>query len=464
ACEAAARAPARALRAGDVEPALAGVSATRPGLTLIAVGAAIAWMPPVRGVPLAGYAAIAALLLGSILLIPWLVRRCTRTLPRTGAAVIDTATAQLAGNASSATVSVACIVVSFSLMVAMAIMVYSFRNSFDLWLVKLLPADLQVRTGTGNVASLSGAQQQRLSSLPEAARVQYRRLTPLWLQSEQAPVTLIARDFGTDQPADVLPLVSSDPRTTPDGKSAWISEAIVDRYHYHTGDTLQLPIGSQRVNFTIAGVWRDYARTEGSIVIARTTYQQLTGDVDATEASIWRRPGISPEALEAAVRAALQGDDAIELIGSPQLRERSLVLFDRAFAVTYALEFVAVLIGLAGIGVAASSTALARRAQFGMLRHIGMTRGQVLGMLASEGVVMSLISILYGLLLGLALSLILVYVVNRQSFSWSITLAVPGVQLASLSVALVLAAAITAVWSGRSAMSQDAVRAVREDW
>ena len=99
-----------------------------------------------------------------------------------------------------------------------------------------------------------------------------------------------------------------------------------------------------------------------------------------------------------------------------------------------------------------------------MLRHVGMLRRQILGMLAIEGVIMSTLSAIYGLLLGAALSLILVYVINRQSFRWSIDLAVPWRQLAALSTALIAAAALTALWSGRAAMSQDAVRAVREDW
>ncbi len=85
-------------------------------------------------------------------------------------------------------------------------------------------------------------------------------------------------------------------------------------------------------------------------------------------------------------------------------------------------------------------------------------------MLASEGVITSTISVVYGLGLGLALSVVLVYVVNRQSFNWSIDLSVPWWQLALLSSALVLASALTALWSGRAAMSQEAIRAVREDW
>jgi len=149
---------------------------------------------------------------------------------------------------------------------------------------------------------------------------------------------------------------------------------------------------------------------------------------------------------------------------STALRERSLQIFDRAFAITYALEAIAVIIGLTGVSFAASSTALARRAEFGMLRHIGMLRRQIVGMLASEGILTSAFGVAYGLALGTALSLVLVFVINRQSFNWSIDLAVPAWQLAILSVTLIAAAAVTAVWSGRAATSQDAVQAVREDW
>ena len=139
-------------------------------------------------------------------------------------------------------------------------------------------------------------------------------------------------------------------------------------------------------------------------------------------------------------------------------------IFDHAFAITDALEAIAVMIGLTGVSFAASSTALARRAEFGMLRHIGMLRRQVIGILAGEGMLTSVFGVIYGLILGGALSLVLVYVVNRQSFNWSIDLAVPVGQLTVLSLTLIAAAALTAVWSGRAATSQDALQAVREDW
>jgi putative ABC transport system permease protein len=464
--EAARRAPALALKAGDVEPVLSRLTTTVPGLALVGAGAVVAWLPPIWGLPIPGYVSIACLLLGAVLLVPELMRTLTQALPHTGRVVLDTSVAQLRGSAGSATVSLATVIVSFSLMVAMAIMVHSFRNSFDLWLVKLLPADMQLRAGSdGDTAALTIVQQQRIAALPSVARVQFRRVQQLYLRADRPAVTLIARTLGPGGAGSVLPLVQSAARALPAGAhAAWISEDLQDQYGDQPGSWITLPLGAQPQRFFIAGVWRDYTHPGGAVVIARSDYVAATADRSATEASIWQRPGSDPAVTEQQIRAALAEPGAVQLESSEQLRESSLRAFDRAFLITYALEAVAVLIGLAGISVAASATALARRGQFGMLRHLGMLRRQVLGMLACEGVTQSLIAVTCGLVLGAALSVVLVYVINRQSFHWSIDLSVPWGQLAVLSCTLVLAAAITALWSGRAAMSADVIRAVREDW
>ena len=466
ASEAARRAPALAMKAGDAEPVLSALPTTLPGLALVGAGAGLAWLPPIGGVPLGGYLAIAGLLTGAVLLIPALMRVVSATAARSGRAVLDTAVAQLQGSAAIASVSLAAIIVSFSLMVAMAIMVHSFRNSFDLWLVKLLPADLQLRLSIGSdTGAFSIDQQQAIAALPGVARAEFRRVRQVWLRADQAPVALIARELDPHRPADTLPLVRDAQQPAPqDTDAVWISESLQDRYGYQPGERLQLPLGGRMLPVFVAGVWRDYVRPGGAIVINRAAYVAATGDRSATEGSIWRRPAMRAATLDAAIRGVLNLGDGLQLIGSQTLRERSLALFDRAFAITYALEGIAVVIGLVGVGVAASASALARRAQFGMLRHIGMLRRQVLAMLAIEGVIMSTLSVIYGLLLGTVLSLILVYVINRQSFNWSIDLTLPWRQLLLLSIGLISAAALTALWSGRAAMSQDAIRAVREDW
>ena len=354
-------------------------------------------------------------------------------------------------------------------MVAMAIMVHSFRVSFDHWLGKLLPADLQMREPLGNdTAYWSAADQARLAAdRRRFARIEFRRTRQLLLDPHAPPVTLIARGATAAQTAAGIAAAARAPsrRCPRTREPAWISEALQDLYGYKLGDPIALPLAGRKQRFTVAGVWRDYARMSGSIVISRQAYIAATGDASANEGSIWldgackrhRRP------KRCCARRFARGD-SLEILTSTALRERSLRIFDRAFAITYALEAIAVIIGLTGVSFAASSTALARRAEFGMLRHIGMLRRQIVGMLASEGILTSTFGVAYGLALGAALSLVLVYVINRQSFNWSIDLAIPVWQLALLSLTLIAAAAITAVWSGRAAMSQDAVRAVREDW
>ncbi len=462
--QAARRAPALALKPGDAEDDRAGMHTALPGVALALAGAALAWLPPVGGLPLAGYLSIACLLLGAVLLVPPVTQRLIAALPHTGNAVTDTAFAQLRGSLASSSVSLASIIVSFGLMVAMAIMVHSFRDSFDRWLLRLLPADLQLRATVGSDAALSPLLQQRLEALDGITRIEFRRLQSIYLRADRPPVTLIARDLDAARAADTLPLVAQSSGAAPPGlPPAWISEAIRDLYGYAPGQLLQLPLAGRQHRFYVAGIWRDYARSSGAVIIRRTDYMAATGDRAATEASIWRA---APDAaaLAAAIRATLSDAETFELISSPELRERSLAAFDRAFAVTYALEAAAVLLGLLGVGVAASATALARRAQFGMLRHLGMLRRQVAWMFAGEGLALSGIAVLYGLALGTLLSLILVYVVNRQSFHWSIDLVVPWLQLTALSSGLIAASAVTALWSGRAALSGDPIRAVREDW
>jgi putative ABC transport system permease protein len=462
--EAAARPPALALRAGDAEPVLGALPLRAPGLVLLGAGAIMAWLPAVGGLPLPGYLAIAALLFGALLLVPWLLRVLLGALPRTGAVVLDTGVAQLQGSAGVAALSLASVIASFSLMVAMAIMVHSFRGSFETWLVKLLPADLQLRVQAGgDTGAFSPRQQGLIAGLAGVARVEFRCVRQILLRADRAPVALIARELTADAAAQVLPLVRSAALPWP-ARPAWISEAVQDLYGYQPGSWLELPLAGRTQRFYVAGVWRDYARSSGAIVIRRADYEALSADHDATEAAIWQVPHGDAAALEAAIRAQLPPGSALEVYTGPELRERSLLIFDRVFAITYALEAIAVLIGLLGVSVAASATALARRTQFGMLRHIGMLRRQVLAMLAGEGVLLAALAVLYGLLLGTALSLLLVYVINRQSFHWSIDLAVPWWQLGVLATTLIAASALTALWSGRAAMSQDAIRAVREDW
>ncbi|WP_164158397.1 FtsX-like permease family protein, partial [Sandarakinorhabdus rubra] len=184
-----------------------------------------------------------------------------------------------------------------------------------------------------------------------------------------------------------------------------------------------------------------------------------SGDAGATEAAVTLAPGASPARVEAALAAALPTAVAGQAqFGRPaDMRRVALSIFDRSFAVTYALEAIAILIGLAGVATSFSAQVLARLREFGMLRHVGLSRGQVLAMLAAEGAGLGLVGALTGLALGLVMALVLVKVVNPQSFHWTMDLALPWPLLGALVVALVASAGITALVAGRRALGPGAV-------
>jgi putative ABC transport system permease protein len=239
---------------------------------------------------------------------------------------------------------------------------------------------------------------------------------------------------------------------------------VADAKALAPGSLLTVPLNGRAVTFTVAGVWRDYVRQQGAVVIERARYVALTGDDAVNEATLWLAPAANAAAVRDAVLRERGGASRVLVATPSDLRKLSLAAFDRTFAVTYALEAAAVLIGVVGLSAALVAQTLARSREFGALRHVGMTRGQLRGMVAVEGAALAGIGVGWGLVLGFAISVILVEVVNRQSFHWGMTLHVPWLALAVLAVALVALATLTARGSAGTATSISAVRAVRDDW
>jgi putative ABC transport system permease protein len=459
--DAARAAPARSLKAGDEQTILARIAPAWPGLLLLAAGALLALPGPVRGLPVFGYLSIACLLLGAIALMPRLSQAAFAALPAPRRVPWLLALAQLRGAPGQAAVSLAAIVASFSLMAAMAIMVASFRESVDQWLDRVLPAELYVRTPQGgDAATLEPGFEAGAKALPQVARAEFLRFIRVSLDPLRPALTVIARD----RAATAFPLVGrAYERHAADPPPVWVSEAVADLYGHSPGARLRLPLGGREVELVVAGVFRDYARQHGAFLLDRTDYVALTGDRSASDAAVWLAPGASVAETMQALRA-LPGGERAEMAQPGEIRALSLRIFDRSFAATYAMEAVAMLVGLFGLSSSLGAIVLARRREFGMLRHLGVTRGQLRSMLAAEGGLLALFGAAAGIAAGFAISLVLIHVVNRQAFNWSMELHPPYGFLASLTLILVALAALTAVLAGREATGMGPVRAVREDW
>jgi putative ABC transport system permease protein len=457
---------AQALKAGDEPSRSARSHALAAGILLGLALVALA-LKTVRGLPLPGYAAIALLLIAAVLATPLLCELVYRRLPAAGAAWRTIATAQLRGTAARANISVAAILVSFSLMVAMAIMVASFRESLDEWVQRILPADVYVRVGASTqTAYLDLDAQRALAGLVGVRRADFIRYVETVMPDGQ-PLEVVARAID-DASAERLLAIrrrSERPAPPPQTVPVWVSEAAHDLHGLDIDSVFDLPLGGRTVRASVRGLWRDYEqRAGGGVVLDRDHYIALTGDTRAATAALWLEPGTSSEAIATRIRTALDRDDGILIAEPREIRRLSLKTFDRTFAVTYLLEAVAVAIGLFGIGASTSAQVLARRTEFGMLRHLGVTRAEIARMLAFEGAVQGVLGAVLGLVVGAVIGMVLIYVINRQSFHWSMDVHVPWIALTALSLALVASAALTAAWSGRGALRDDVVSAVKEDW
>ncbi|MGC4365996.1 FtsX-like permease family protein [Hydrogenophaga sp. R2] len=472
-------APAQALKGlGSSAPPGRWRQAVAVGLLVLAM--LLALLPPVAGIPLAAYVSVALLLLGGVAALPVLVGLLLdRLAPWAGRHVLPMLAVERSRRLrQTAAVATSGVVASLALSVALTVMVASFRDSVTRWLDTLLPAPLYVRLagGAAEGQALPPALLAGVAALPQVQRLEPLRTLPLLLDPQRPAVTLIVRPMpGTDRAAGTLPMVSGPLREPlpPGTVAVYASEAMVDLHGARLGadlpalaNAMSAP-AAREARYRVVGIWRDYARQHGSLVIDRDDFIRLSGDTTVHDLAIHPAEGTPPEAARAAIEALAEQQGAqhlIEFAQASQIRAISLRIFDRSFAVTTWLQMVAIGIGLFGVAASFSAQVLARQREFGLLAHLGLTRRQILGVVALEGLAWTALGALAGLLLGLAVSVVLVHVVNPQSFHWTMDLVLPWLRLIALCAAVVLAGTATAWIAGRAAASRDAVQAVKQDW
>ena len=452
-------APAAALKnAGDPLDPRARVP-WRPALVLMALGGIASLLPAVHNLPVFGFVSMALLLAGGVAGVPWLVRELLR--PWRARAIVSVprllAVRHVQGAPGEAAIALCGIVASTALMIAMATMVTSFRGAVDEWLGQVLSADLYLRDEGGG---FDRALQRRLASVPGVGAIAFSRQFLLTVAPDRPPVTLIARPVTGDAGDPLLVLLHSAP--VPAGAvPVWVSEPAERLYGWKPGSDIMLPVGAG-ARFRIAGVWRDYARQQGAVVIRSSDYARLTGDTVRDEAAITLAPAARIASVRRAVEPLLPA--GVSVAEPRTLRAYALRLFDRSFAVTYVLEAVAILVGLAGVAATMSAQTIARTKEFGMLRHLGLSKRQIIAMLGTEGALLGLIGGVAGVGLGVLLGQVLIHVINPQSFNWTMTTRWPVETILGVMAALVGAAAVTAMLAGRRATAESAIAAVREDW
>ena len=474
--------PTEQLRANSTERVLRPVMNHRIALIFSLASLVLAFMPAMNDLPLAAYASIACLLFAGLALIPWIVQYCFSRLAnglsrwQNQPSSLTFAVWRLAQAPASAAGLIAGVVAAMALTVAMVIMVASFRDSMIQWLDQVLPADLYANFKQLNLGDEFQKNPNLLASLERVPGIERYELSvqrKIIFQSDRPEVTLIARPIQQSRAAQTLPLIGSvySESSLPSQSAlpvVYVSEAMVDLYDWRPGRIQTLPAlneqqGSQKV--WVAGIFRDYGRQHGALVIDLASYQKMSGNQQYSGIALWLVNQANPATVLNAVRAVIPQFRDQEFINRSDLRALSIKIFDRSFALTYALEIAALLVAIFATATGFAGQALLRQKEYALVYYLGQSTAQRTAWITTESGLLLGLAVIWGTLLGLLISQILIHRVNPQSFHWTMDTSVPYLALITLMLALVGCGIAAALWASKRNLNSTNLRtALREDW
>lgn len=470
-CLAAALVPAREATlvppAGSVRSGISSNPNTRnnrarpvAAVALVLVATALCLLDPPGDLPLYAMAAIGCLIAAATLFVTPALTAIGTTASRllfrnhlTG----QIAASNLSAAAPRLAVSVAALATSLGMALSVAVLVGSFRDTISYWLDNSLAGDLYVRPASANsplsAANISEKSLAIIKDHPDIADTEtiskrdiVHRGTSFIVAGVDYKVSAkhsrIALKLPRATSATEL-LASADPAT-----AAFISEPFALRFDKRPGDTIELPSRFGTANFQVAGVYYDYSNTRGVVLVDQSIWQQhFSDDVPAASLIAHTRPGADPNTVKAELESSLSAAGHQLTINTTRgILDTSMEIFEATFAVTRSLQIIAVTVASLGIVATLLTLLLERQREIAMLRLIGATKQQLRQVVVIEASLVGAAAAFLGTLLGLALSAVLIFVINVQSFGWTIQFHLPATWIAQSAVFVVLGAAAAALW------------------
>ncbi len=395
-----------------------------------------------------GFCALSLLVLGFSLLIPLLVLASSRLAlylfkPWLGAANIF-ALRGIAANLSRTGLAVAALCVAVAATVGVNIMISSFRASVNTWLEQSLSGDIYIATpGRASSRASPGLPPElvrQLSQLPGIGG--YSSSRSVEVETEYGLQRLRAVTSTVPQASPrLLHAVAAARDRFKRGEGVMISEPFAYHQQLSVGDSLTLYAPSGALELPVLGVFRDYRSSRGLITLSQTLYQQHWQDFGLSSLALYGGEQSSQQALLQSVKTLTRAQPGEILVGSnKELRQASMTIFDRTFAVTHVLRLLSIVVALVGILSALLSIQLEQKKQFAILRACGTTPRQVVAAILLQTLVLGAISGILALPLGWLMSEVLIEVINRSAFGWSMDpLFPPGVIVEALALALIAA-------------------------
>jgi putative ABC transport system permease protein len=470
-------APSPALRIGSVESVRRRHLAARvaAAAVLLVGAAAVSAAPPVDGFPLFGFAAVAAVVAALALVAPLAVAGAARAASRPLASLLGAAgrlgAGFFGGSLARNGIAVAALAMALGMTLSMIVTVSSIRETVRVWVESTLRSDLWVKAAAGKSRGLVGDLPENvidfLRTTPGVAAVDPFRAHDV-TTPDGRPFTLASGDFRVVARIGGLPLLDGrDPSQTAlaarDSGAVLVSEPFARRFGVAAGQTISVPTPGGPRSFRVAGVYRDYSNDRGTVVLDRELYISLFGDRRITSAAVLAEPGADVAELRQRILKSADGRFALSVSTNRELRRAALDVFDQTFAVTRALEAIAVCVAILGIANALAASAIERRRSFGLLRAIGTARGQIRAAVFVEAALAGVSAMLLSLGAAAAFSYLLLAVINPQSFGWTVVWKLPAARLAAVCGVVLAAAILAGILPGRVAAAVDPASALAEE-
>ena len=472
--EAARVAPAEAMRreAREHEARLH----VRRDLVVAAIAAAAAVVlsqfGPIGGRPVLGYVATLFAVGAAAMISPafvggviHLLRGVLRRIP--GAAGL------IAGRSLSASLARTSIVVTalataISMMISVGIMVASFRETVQVWLEDQLRADIYMRAEgqptAGIFPPLAQAVVPIIARTPGVEDVDAFHAFTFQYEGEKA--TFGAGISSIVQRHNTLRFLDGDAvailQSLPGRDRVVVSEPFANKHRVHKGDVLKIALGDRVAAMTVAGIYYDYSSDRGFVISDWTTLEKYLPQQPVTNIAVYVGKGADATAVRRELELRL-AEFPVAIAPNATLRRGAVEVFDRTFAVTWALEAIAIIVAMLGTANSLLALVLDRRREIGLIRYLGADDGQVRRMVLTEAGLVGLLAAGLGLMLGAALSLELIYVINKQSFGWTIQFHPPLVLLGGALLLVWVFTIAAGIYPARFAAKLQPVEAVHEE-
>ena len=411
------------------------------------VAAIVSRLPAVNGVAVAGYFAVLFVVIGFSLLAPEIVTLASLWLARPLRAIFGTigqlAPASIRTSLRRTAVATAALALATGMMISVAVMVGSFRETVRVWVNQTVTSDLWLRPAkmlsNADAALFPPQIAADLKRVPFIAAVDPIRGRDVVYRDSLIAVGsgdfAVARQFGD------LPMIS--PRSAARALDAAVrlggvvvSESFSLKFNKRVGDVIELP---QR--FPITGIYRDYSNDRGVVVMDRALYVRTFHDDAINTVVIYLKSGVNVEQARAQLETMFGPKYHAFAVTNREIRTAVMRIFDQTFMITYALLAIAIVVAVLGIINTLTALILERTRELALLRVIGMTVAEVREMIVIESAILGVVSTTIGIAMGYALSWILIYVINKQSFGWTIEFHTPiGIIALSCAVTLIAAA------------------------